>query len=344
MLLIICYICDILSVNGGKDLNMSINDQVLELLEKNRDGYISGAGIAKQLGVSRTAVWKAVNYLKSNGYIIDAVTNKGYRISNDNDILSAAGIKKHLKGPAKDIHIHTFDKVTSTNSVLREMADNGAPHGTAIAAASQTTGRGRLGRCFFSPPDTGIYVSLLLRPNTDINKAILITTAAAVSVCDAIEALTDKKPMIKWVNDIFIGDKKICGILTEASLGIENGNIEYAVLGIGINVYAPENGYPKELSKIAGNIFDSRHSEMRNRLCAEVLNSFMKRYNDLGSDKTYEDYKRHSLVTGRKISVISAKESVPGTAVDIDRNYRLIVRFDDGSEKALSSGEISIRI
>ena len=193
--------------------------------------------------------------LRAQGYLIESVTNKGYRLSSRSDVLSEAGVERYLK--ATGLRIQVVDRVDSTNSAMKRMAAEGAPHGSVLIANEQSAGRGRMGRSFYSPPGTGIYMSLLLRPHTDAQRATLVTASAAVAVAEAIEQLAGEPVQIKWVNDIFLDDKKISGILTEAAFGLESGVPEYVVVGVGINACAPEGGFPPELAEIAGSLWQS---------------------------------------------------------------------------------------
>ena len=323
---------------------MTVQDHLRELLEANKDVFFSGEEIAHQLGVSRNAVWKAIKSLQSDGYPIDAVPNKGYCLNSTSDVLSESGIRQYLRGEARSLALNVYDSVSSTNIVLRELANNGFPEGTVVVAATQTGGRGRKGRSFFSPERTGVYVSILLKPDIAAEDATFITTTAAVAVCDAVGVVSDRIPEIKWVNDVFIDGKKICGILTEASLSMESGRIEYAVLGTGINVYTPEGGFPQEIRSIATSVFDRPQPDAKNRLIAEYLNSFMPRFRDLGGSDTIAEYRRRSFVVGRTITVISGAGETRATALGVDDRCRLLVEYGDGTRAALSSGEISIRI
>lgn len=211
---------------------MTLKDKIIELLDFNRGAYLSGEEIAAMLNVTRASVWKAVKSLQKEGYEISAVTNKGYCLSEYTDILSLPGISKYLSTEAGELCIEVHKKVDSTNTMMRQRAVSGSAEGCVIIAGEQTNGRGRFGRSFYSPSDTGIYMSLLLRPTLTTDNSVLITTSAAVAVCEAIEKILSKTPQIKWVNDIYIDGKKVCGILTEASLGLESGMLEYVVLGI----------------------------------------------------------------------------------------------------------------
>ena len=323
---------------------MSVKERLLPLLLNCGENYLSGEEAAKLLGVSRNAVWKAISSLKKDGYNIDAVTNRGYRVKESGDILSPAEIEKNLTELKGKLEIEVKKSVTSTNALLKEKAIAGAKEGTVLIALQQTAGRGRFTRSFYSPSDSGIYMSVLLRPNISAEDAALITTAAAVAVAEAAENLSGRKTGIKWVNDVLIDGKKICGILTEASLNIEIGTLDYAVLGIGLNVYEPKDGFPKEIKNIAGAIFSEEKPELRSKLAAAVLESFFKFYKEI-SNRTYlNSYRERCIVLGKQINVLSANSTRTAYALNIDENCRLRVKYPDGSEDILSSGEISVKI
>ncbi len=323
---------------------MTTKEQLLALFEANRGVYFSGEEIARKLSVSRAAVWKAVKTLQNEGYAIDAVTNKGYCLSAQTDILSAQGIQKYLNTEIKDMKISVLPTVSSTNSFVREQANNGAAPNSLVVANEQTAGRGRVGRSFYSPKDTGVYMSLLLRPKQySAEQAVSITTMAAVAVCEAIEAVSGEKAEIKWVNDIFVRGKKVCGILTEGSFGLESGMLEYAVLGIGINLYQPESGFSEELQPIAGAIFTARRNDAKNRLVSEFLNRFYGYYAESYQSSYVEQYRKRCFVIGRQVTLISANESKEAVVLGIDDRCRLLVKYLDGTEDCCSSGEISIR-
>lgn len=323
---------------------MSVKERLLPLLQTCSGNFLSGEDAAKLLGVSRNAVWKAVSALKKEGYNIEAVTNRGYRLKDSGDILSPAEIEKNLTTLKGKLDIEVKETVTSTNALLKEKAALGAPEGTVLIALSQTAGRGRFTRKFFSPADSGIYMSILLRPRIPAESATLITTAAAVAVAEAAEKISGRKTGIKWVNDVLIDGKKICGILTEASLNIESGELDYAIPGIGLNIYEPENGFPDEIKNIAGAILEERGSGNKSRLAAAVLESFFKYYKDI-SERTYlNSYRERCIVLGKQINVLSSDGTRPATALDIDENCRLRVKYSDGKEEILSSGEVSIKI
>lgn len=317
---------------------------VLQLLEARRGAWVSGEALAQALGVSRSAVWKAARALRAAGHPLEAATRRGYRLPLNSDVLSEAGIRRYLAGDAAGLFLEVFSEVSSTNRLLRERALSGAPEGSVILAAAQSDGRGRKGRGFFSPGGTGVYLSLLLRPNLSGEDALSITTSAAVAVCEAIETLTGKEPRIKWVNDVYLDGRKVCGILTEAALDLEGGRIEYAVLGIGLNVCAPKGGFPPEISHIAGSVLDAPMPDARGRMAAEVLNCFYRRYRAENGLDTLEAYRGRSLPPGTPVTVLAGGGERFATIRGIDERCRLLVTYDDGTAGTLSSGEISIRV
>lgn len=323
---------------------MSVKDEVLKELENNKGDYISGGQLADNLGVSRNSVWKAIKALEKSGYEINAIPNKGYCLAEKNDILSSYSIKQHLKNPHLDISV--FSSVTSTNTILKEMAEQGAKEGTVIIAEEQTAGRGRTGKQFYSPKGTGIYISILLRPDIPAEESLFLTTSAAVATARAIEDVSDKRALIKWVNDIYLEDKKACGILTEGAFNVETGKLDYAIVGIGINVCIPDGGFPDNIKDIATAIFDKQTDSINKRsiLIANLLDYFMEYYKDFKSKSYVKEYIERSMIIGKTITVIEGSKTSIAKAIDIDKNCRLKVQFEDGTTKWLSSGEVSTKI
>lgn len=321
---------------------MTVKAKLKVLFENNKGKYLSGEEIASELGCTRGAVWKAVRGLEAEGWRIDAVTNKGYCLARENDVLSADGIKKYLA--CKDItDVIVYHVTDSTNIQLKALAADGAPEGTLVVAGEQTAGRGRLGRSFYSPSDSGIYMSLLLRPKLGTSDAIKITTAAASATAEIIEKLTGCSTEIKWVNDIYSCGRKVCGILTEASFNVEFGGFDYAVLGIGINVYEPEGGFPEDISSVAGALLKERVSDMRNMIAAGIADRFMEYYRNIENSSYFESYEKRLMWKNENISIISPAGTKPAVLRGIDSECRLIVEYPDGTEGTVSSGEISIR-
>ena len=324
---------------------MTTKEKLLALLEDSKGTFFSGEEIARTLQVSRAAVWKAVNALREDGYTIDAATNKGYRLSPDSDILSPQGIRRFLKPEYRDLDLTVLPTAPSTNALVREKANQGRPEGCVIVACEQTDGRGRYGRQFFSPIDSGVYLSLLLRPTAySPQQATCLTAAAAAAMCQAIEAVTGQQPGIKWVNDIFLHGKKVCGILTEAAVGLETGALDYMVLGAGVNLYPPAEGFPEEIRSIAGSVLERSCPEAKNRLVGEFLNRFWDFYTHPECRTYLEDYRSRSLAIGQNVTVLSAGRAVSAYAYGIDDDFRLLVRYENGDTEALSYGEIRIQL
>ncbi len=324
---------------------MTTKEKILDLFESNKGLYFSGEEIAQALCVSRAAVWKAVDRLRNEGYSISAVTNKGYCLSEQSDILSPQGIQKYLNEELLPLEIMVLSSVDSTNALLREKANAGALEGLTIVSNQQTAGRGRHGRNFFSPNDTGVYFSLLLRPTQySPQEAVQITTMAAAAMCEAIEEVSEETPQIKWVNDIFVRGKKVCGILTEASVGLESGQLDYAILGAGLNVYAPHGGFPEELSEIAGAVFDSPQKDMKNRLVGSFLNHFLSYYTAASRSAYVEQYRHYSLVLGKPITVVRDSGNREAVVYGIDEACHLLVTYENGETDCLSYGEIQIHL
>ena len=300
--------------------------------------------MAKELSVSRSAVWKAVESLRGEGYHISALTNNGYRLESSGDVLSESGISRLVKDSSV-FFIEVQKTVTSTNTVLREQAAIGAPEGLVLAAEEQTAGKGRQGRSFYSPAGHGVYFSLLLRPGSKTGDAALITSAAAVAAARAIEAVLGVRVGIKWVNDLYVEDKKVCGILTEATFGMECWVVETAVVGFGINITKPENGYPEALESIAAALTDRSAGENseRCRLIAATLDNFWEFYQNLPARTFLNEYRSRSIILGKDIYVLSDGAQRSAYACAIDNECRLVVQYENGETATLGSGEVSVK-
>lgn len=319
---------------------MNVRESALKTLAGANGKFVSGAQLADKIGVSRNAVWKAVKSLENEGFAIEAVSGRGYRISPENNVLSAEIISAGLKTQRK---ITVLSETDSTNNYAKELASGGAAHGTAVIADKQTAGKGRLGRSFFSPPGTGLYLSVIIRPDMSLETAQLITACAAVAAADAVEELCGRDVSVKWVNDLYMNGKKICGILTEASLSLETKSLDYAVIGIGINVLSVKNIFGQELNDIAASVEDETGVKInRNTLCSVLLNRLDERLADIESRSFLEDYRRREILTGNVITANAGGETITGTAIGIDENAGLIIKLPDGSVRALSSGEASL--
>lgn len=238
--------------------------------------------------------------------------------------------------------IKYFDSVTSTNDIAKEMASGGAPEGTVVIANSQSNGRGRMGRSFFSPSMTGIYISIILRPTLSAGDSLLITTAAAAAVCAAAESFAKKECRIKWVNDIYLDEKKICGILTEGKFA-PDGSLEYAVLGIGINLEVPCGGFG-ELESIAGALFCHGEKYDKSALVKKVLDGFSDYYSKLADKPHFEYYISHDMLIGKEVDILRSGKNVGSAKViGISDDFSLIVE-NNGKKELLQNGEVSIKV
>lgn len=311
---------------------MSTKDEVLlKLLAC--DDYISGEQLAKEIGVSRAAIWKAVKALEKSGYDIDGVTRCGYKLRQNNSFVTAQNVKSLLK---KDIEVEHFESIDSTNTYCKRLLADGRQGEFLVIADKQTAGRGRQGKSFYSPSETGIYFSLVIRPDTSLQNAVTATTAASVAVCKAIEKITDLKPKIKWVNDVYLNGKKVCGILTEATTDFESGTVDSVIIGIGINVSTTK--FPSDVQGAGCLDVDVN----RSALIAETVNELIKiAGGDYASFIDY--YRKHSMVIGEKIKFIQNGKITMATAVAIDERGGLEVELESGERTVLRSGEITVR-
>ncbi len=258
-----------MSVHGGRE--MSSKTEVLKCLTERKGTYISGENMARELGLSRNAVWKAVKALKSDGFMILSSTNRGYMLENEPDVLSEASIRSQLDPKIGNIGIKVYPVIESTSETAKKMALDGAPHGTIVVADGQTCGRGRRSHGFYSP-EGGIYVSMILRPESfPYRDAKTVTAYAAVAAVQTIFTASGKRAGIKPVNDIFLDGKKVCGILTESMSDFESGDIAWIVIGIGMNYCLKEDELPEELRGKAGSVFGpSDHKVTRSRIIADL--------------------------------------------------------------------------
>lgn len=323
---------------------MSNKEKILNILLDNKGDYVSGEDIANSLQISRNAVWKSISKLKEEGISIISSKKLGYMLPSDLDILSKEEISNALIDELKGTEIHLLNTVDSTNDYAKMLAKQDAPEYTLVVADTQTHGKGRMGRVFSSPSGTGIYMSFILRPKTSLETAQLITSCVAVAISKAIDTLCNCSSKIKWVNDIFLNDKKISGTLTEGAINFENGSFEYAIVGIGINVRSVKNIFDGELSSIATSIEDETGLKIsRSRLIAEVFNNVYSQLQSIDEKSFIKEYKKRSLIVGKDVIVSENGQEVFAKAIGIDKTAGLIVQFEDGSTKVLNSGEARIR-
>ena len=325
--------------------------KILCMLRENAPEYVSGEVLSRKLSVSRTAIWKNVNGLVAEGYCIDASTRKGYRLVSLPDKLNGFEIGYDLKTTVVGRKVLYFDVVDSTNNHARKIASEGCEDGTVVIAGKQTAGRGRLGRKWESYEDTGIYLSIILKPVISPEDIQIIPIAASVAVTQAIEAVTGIRAGIKWPNDIILDNKKVCGISTEMNSEMEKVN--FIILGIGINFSQKPEDFPPELHDKAislGFFAEKNHLSIdiskKLDLIRAVLSELDRIYSLImkgHSLKLIEKWKNYALTLNKDVRIIYRDKEYTGQAVDITNDGRLVVRCDDGVIREVLSGEVSVR-
>lgn len=304
---------------------------LLQALSAAGGEYISGQQLAGQLGVSRAAVHKAAAALTAQGYALEAVSRRGYRLLGGDPFCAEA------VGPYP-APVQVYDTLESSNWTAKLLALDGAPHGTLVLTAHQSAGRGRLGRVFESPAGKGVYLSVLLRPAASAQTA---TIGAAVAVCRAVQELCGLELGIKWVNDLYYQGKKVCGILTEAGTDLESGRLEWLVVGIGLNLTSRPEDWPEELRPIAGSLYPGGPAPVSRAALAGAIAREL-----LGLCPAFDcldEYRARCFVPGHWVTVCTGTESYAAKAVAIDDAGRLIVAREGGRTEALCHGEVSIR-
>lgn len=319
--------------------------EILKML-KEADDHISGQQLCEQFQVSRTAVWKVINQLKEEGYQVEAVRNKGYRIIESPDVLTREELAVQIGDATRwaGQEIVCFTETDSTNVRARKLGENGAAHGTLVVAEQQTAGRGRRGRGWESPAGSSIYMSLLLRPEFLPNKAPMLTIVMAYSVATALREQTGLDFRIKWPNDIVLNGKKVVGILTEMSTEIEY--INHVVIGVGINVNT--EAFPEEICATATSIRrESGKTWRRAELIAAILRQFEVQYERFvkEEDLAYlrEAYDAVLVNCGREVRILGEKDGYRAVALGIDDQGELLVRKEDGTVTSVYAGEVSVR-
>ncbi|MCI9554226.1 MAG: biotin--[acetyl-CoA-carboxylase] ligase [Oscillibacter sp.] len=326
---------------------MSRREAVLSLL-RNEGAFLSGEEISRRLGLSRTAVWKAVDVLRREGYEIEARTGLGYRLTAAPDALTEAEIRSFLGETAVvGRELRCFAELDSTNNYLK--TQTAAPDGTAAVADSQTAGRGRMDRSFQSPKGRGIYLSVLLRPPLPPERLLPVTALAGVAVCAAVERVCGVRPGLKWPNDPVLNGKKLCGILTEMSLEAETGRVQSLVLGIGVNVGQGPEDFSPEVREMATSLLQALGQPVsRPRLTAALLEELDRAYAALlaGDLSAYlAAYRRDCVNLGKTVQLIpfGGGERETAQAVDVDGEFSLVIRGSGGRERTVRSGEVSVR-
>lgn len=317
--------------------------EILKLLRDSRE-YCSGQELCERFGVSRTAVWKVMNQLKEEGYEIEAVQNRGYRLKSAPDVLSASELQSRIHTKWAGSHIHYQEETDSTNIDAKQCMEAGEPHGTVAIAESQRAGRGRRGRSWQSPKGECVYMTIGLRPEFAPAKASMLTLVMALSIAEAIEEETGLAAAIKWPNDVVVNHKKVCGILTEMSM--ETDYIRYVVIGAGINL--KQESFPTEIAKTATSLYlESGQGVLRPAMIARVLQHFENDYEAfLRTEDLSELMERydHRLVNKeQKVRVLDPKGEYEGIAKGIRSTGELMVELPDGTRTDVYAGEVSVR-
>jgi BirA family biotin operon repressor/biotin-[acetyl-CoA-carboxylase] ligase len=326
---------------------LSARLKIIEILSEHPGDVVSGKFLGDALGISRSAVWRHIKVLRKEGYLIHSRTNSGYSISSAPDILTDGGITGLLKTKSLGRKLDVYKTIDSTNSFAKNLAVLGAPHGKTIIADTQTGGRGRFGHTYYSPAGNSIYLSVVIRPQFLAEESLLITSAAAVAVCDTLMEVAGLDSRIKWVNDVFsVGNsssppRKLCGILAEASFNMETGGLDHAVIGIGININ--NTSFPPELRGIASSVYlETKRFQSRNLIAAEILNNLEKRLDTIKSGGFMDDYRARSMVIGKRIKVTNGNSIYSASVDDIDDCGRLLLTDKFGKKSTLASGSIML--
>ena len=320
-----------------------MKSEILRLL-KESNTYISGQQLCEQFQVSRTAVWKVIDQLKKEGYQIEAVRNKGYRLIDSPDVMSKAEIESLMDTKWAGSNVVYYDEIDSTNNRAKEAGDNKAPHGTLFVADMQVAGKGRRGRVWQSPAGSSIYMTILLYPEISPLKAPQLTLVMAIAVAEGIKEVTGLDTKIKWPNDIVVNGRKICGILTEMSTEIDY--INYVVIGVGINVN--QKVFDEELKEKATSLMIETGAPVkRSALIAAVMKHFEINYalfmenGDLSG--LQESYNEMLVNRGKEVRILEPGNEYNAHAYGINKTGELIVRTQKGEEKHIFAGEVSVR-
>lgn len=319
--------------------------RVQEALQAAEEGaYLSGQELSRDLGISRAAVWKAVEVLRRQGYDIEARTGRGYRLVGAPDLLTQETVERYLIRPRDDFRV--LSETDSTNSACRRLALEGAPDGTVVLADCQTAGRGRRGRSFQSPAGKGLFFSILWRPDCAPEQLLPLTALSAVAVCRAIRQVCGAQAQIKWPNDLVLSGRKLAGILTEMALEGESGHVSHVVVGIGVNVHQRLTDFDGEVAQIATSLdLALGGSVCRAQLAAALLEEMdiLRREVLFAPEKWLAEYRAACLNIGKTVQLIWGEEREPAQALAVDDRYGLVVRHRDGRVETLRSGEVSVR-
>ncbi|WP_018922280.1 biotin--[acetyl-CoA-carboxylase] ligase [Salsuginibacillus kocurii] len=320
-------------------------DELLRLLVQEETGFVSGQEISNRLGISRTAVWKQIEELRKSGYEVEAVPRKGYRLLHRPNMVTSEEIKSRLETEHLGQHVIYNEEVTSTQDLAHEQAQKSAPEGTIVVADRQTKGKGRLGRVWHSPPEHGLWTSLILRPNIPPYKAPQLTLLTAVAVAEGAGNLTGAEAEIKWPNDVLLNGKKLCGILTE--MQSEADMIHAIIVGIGMNVNQQVQDFPEELKGIATSLRLEYGAPFRRAdVLKEILERFeywYQRFLTEGFEPVRNQWEVYALSFGRRIKARTIQGTIYGIAKGITADGVLLLEDDEGKTQQIYSADIEIQ-
>lgn len=323
---------------------MSTKEKVLKYLEEIDSDYVSGQVLAENLGLSRTAVWKSIADLRKDGAQIEAITNRGYHLIRKSYKLS----EKIIKNSFDDLDVYFFEEIDSTNNYCKLLASKDKNKNALVVSNKQLKGRGRLGRVFESP-NGGVYFSLLLNTNKSSSDNLLVTSAAAVAVTRAIKKVCNIDTQIKWVNDIYLDNKKVCGILTEGIIDMEAGRIAAMVVGIGINFATPKTSFAPELAPILTSLYDDYNKIPFNVSMSELVITVIKEllliWDNIEDRSFLDEYRKRSNVLHKHVNIIRDEKVDSAYVEDINDSAHLLVKLDNSDEIIeLGTGEITLRL
>jgi BirA family biotin operon repressor/biotin-[acetyl-CoA-carboxylase] ligase len=322
-----------------------VDEEILRLLKHRSPGFLSGEEISRRLEVTRAAIWKRVRHLRALGYEIEASTRTGYRLIRSPDLLTPSEVRPLLRTKWMGRSIHHFHSMDSTNSMAYQLALQGAEEGEIVVAESQKKGRGRLGRKWFSPPLTNLYLSIILRPEIPPQQASLMTLMAAVATAGAIHKFSGLQPMIKWPNDILLKNRKVAGLLNE--IHSEMDRIHFVVLGIGVNLNMDEKMFSKEIRSLATSLKREMGQSVSRKAFLQTLleeleiwyETFLKE----GAPPILQAWRDKAQIHGRPVKVTSFGEILSGTAIDVDNDGALILETKAGERKRVVAGDVEYK-
>lgn len=325
-------------------MQSEVRKKLLDAFTNNEEDYLSGQYLADLIGCSRAAIWKHIEELRKDGFQLEAVRRKGYRIMKTPEKVTADEIRLGLQTDFLGRHIYYEESIDSTQKIAHRLAYEGAPEGTIIIAEEQLAGKGRMARKWYSPKYTGVWMSMILRPNIPPPKAPQLTLIAAVAVVQAIQAMTSLTPQIKWPNDILINGKKVTGILTE--LLAEADKINAIIIGIGINVNQQMEDYPEELRAIATSLFiETGEKLQRAQLIRTLLLKIEQLYN-LYLEKGFYPIKllweSYAISIGKSITARTLSGSIHGKALGINEDGVLMIEDLSGKIHYVYSADIEL--